>query len=579
MADVPNTAKEDEKILKEAKGRFKKCVDWESAFRKRYLEDVRFANGDSDNMFQWPESIRRNRETDARPCLTVNIIRQHNLQIINDAKQNKPSVKIRPTGGLATFDSAQVYAGVVRHIEYISQAQSAYDRATATQVEGGIGHWRVVTDYVSDDSFDQELFIRHIPDPLSVYQDPDMVEADGSDCRFTFIFENVPKDKFEIEYPKHKDIAKRPFNAADGDGWIKEDDIRVAEYYRIVKRKDELLVVQDPQTGQEIKLQKSKIGAQRFKQLEEMPGAQTREVFSNKLEWYKIAGDRIIDRRNPPGRYIPVVRVVGEEHIIDGKLDRKGHTRNLKDQQRMYNYNSSAFVEYGALQTKIPYVGPAKAFEGHEDQWKDANRKNYAYLIYNHLDPEDASGGAAPIPPPIKIQPPQSAPLFIDGMKIAADEIRAASGQNQSEMGLPGNERTGKAINAKQRQGENATYHFIDNLATAIRFTGRILLDLIPTVYDTQRVLKILAEDGTQSDVIVDPNAKKALAEEKGVNGEVIRRIFNPSVGKYEIEADVGPVFASRREEAFEAFGNILMQSPQLAPVIADIYFQNADFP
>lgn len=196
MADEDDTADATRKgtIVAKAKKRFARCEEWESEQRKLFEEDLKFANGNPANKYQWPNEVWLNGGNDGtagKPRLTVNKVRQHNLQIINDARQNKPGVNIRPTGGEATFDAAQVYEGVVRSIEKNSRAEQAYDTATYFQVTAGIGYVRLTTDYVSDDTFDQDIFIRRIPNPLNVYLDPDIREVDGSDAKFGFVFEDI----------------------------------------------------------------------------------------------------------------------------------------------------------------------------------------------------------------------------------------------------------------------------------------------------------------------------------------------------------------------------------------------------
>ena len=563
----------EEEIFQEAKKRFAYCVERESTARGRFDADLKFAEGDSDNGYQWPDNIKTNRDTDERPCLTVNRLRQHNLQIINDAKQNKMGIKIRATGGAATAKSADVFASLVRHIEYVSRAHDAYGHAFEYQVKAGIGWWRVITGFVDDETFDQECRILKIKDPKSVFMDPDMVQKDGSDARYAFVFDDVPRDVFKEQYPKLKDVATRRSNLSYG-GWITKDHIRVAEYYRVVEKDDALALMDDPKTGESITIYKSRTPKQVWAYLEKKDTTRARPIKRRVVEWFKLVGDEVIDRRDWPGKYIPLIRVIGEETVIDGEIDRKGHTRAMKDAQRIYNYNSSASVEFGALQSKSPWVGPIAAFENFENMWKNANSANYAYLPFNHIDDNDN-----PIPAPARPQPPQSAPAFLDGMKIAADEMRAASGQNESEMGMQGNERTGRAINAKQRQGENATYHFTDNQAVALRHTGAVLIDLIPKIYDTERVIRISDEDGAESELMVNPEMKQALIEKRNQQGMIVQRIFNPAVGKYEVQADVGPAYATQREEAFNAISLVLTQSPELTNVVGDYLFKAADFP
>ena len=322
----------DDRIVAEARRRFNKCQEWESQARKLFWEDVKFANGDSDNQYQWPGSIYRNRDIEDRPCLTINKVRQHNLQIMNDARQNKPSVKIRPVGNGATYEAADVFEGLIRHTEYISNAQDAYDTATKFQVQGGIGYWRVVTDYKSNDSFDQEIYIRGIKDPTSVYLDKNISEKDGSDARYGFIFDDMSLEEYKASYP---DFPLMPSTSTLGNtsatGWISSDTVRVAEYYRRTNKKDKLISFVDSNTGAKTVIKASKLPADVADDLIHDPDTKSRDIEEDIVEWYLIAGTQIIDRKIWPGKYIPIVRIVGEETIIDGRLDRKGHTRNMKE--------------------------------------------------------------------------------------------------------------------------------------------------------------------------------------------------------------------------------------------------------
>jgi len=565
--------KEDEEIVRKAKKRFKQVRDWEGDFRKLFVDDVRFANGDSDNGYQWPDDLRKARQVDARPSLTINKTRQHNLQIINDAKQNKPSVVVHPTGGKSTYESAQIMEGVIRHIEYISNAQQAYDTATEFQVEGGIGYWRVLTDYSGSDSFDQEIFIRRIKDPMSVFIDPDIQEADGSDARYAFIFDNVPREVFEYKYPDF-DISSGQTVLGDDDDWITDDHIRVAEYYVKECVKDELVALPDPTTGQPEMIKLSEMPKEVQKQVKADKRIRRRKIESYQVKWYKIAGGQIIDQKDVPGKYIPVVRVIGEELIIQGKLLRKGHTRNLKDPQRMYNYWTSSATESVALQSKIPYLAPVEAIEGFENYWATANTTNHAYLPYNGIDEQ---GNA--VPRPSREQPPVMPSAYLQGMQTAAEEMRMVSGQYEASFGAPSNETSGVAISQRQRMGDRATYHYIDNLARAIRFTGKILIDLIPIIYDTPRVLRILAKDGSDEEVQIDPSHPNAMAEQQDEFTREVKKIFNPNVGEYDVVADIGPAYQTQREEAFATFSKIAMNNPQLMDKVGDLVFKAADFP
>jgi hypothetical protein len=561
---------DEDLILGEARTRFTHCSSWERMAQQRWRDDYQFGNADADNMYQWPATIYSARNGAERPCLTINKTRQHCLQVINDARQNKAAIRITATGGGATAQSATIYEGIVRHIEYISNAPQAYDAATYHQVFAGIGYWRVMTDYVDDDSLDQDIFIRRVNDPLGVFLDPDIKEYDGSDARFGFIFADQPRDKVESEYPifRNKPITRSTSIDGEEPAWIRDDHVRVAEYFRLVETPDWLFV--DTQ-GKHIK--GSDVPSAEARQaLREHPDVRKRRISRKQLQWFKIVGDEIVDRRDLPGKYIPIVRVVGEETVIDHQLDRKGHVRALKDPQRIYNYNRSAEVEYGALQTKAPWITPAAAIEGREPAWNNANRENRAYLTWNHRDEEGQE-----IPPPTRPDPPQGAPVFAQGAQMAAEDMMLVSGQYQAMMGAQGNERSGVAIERRQREGDNATYHYIDHLASAIRYTGRIILDWVPEVYTTERVVRILAEDGSESPVTVSPNGPQAVTQ-VARQGQ-IARIFNPNVGRYEVQADVGKGWGTQRQEASEAILQIITQAPNMMPVVGDLLFRNLDFP
>lgn len=565
----------DETIVNQGKRRFHRCSDWETDTRVTFIEDIKFDDADSDNLYQWSQTITSARglgTVDERPCLTINKARQHNLQIINDAKQNKPSVKVKPVGNGATYDSALVFSAVCEHVEYISNAQQAYDTATGFQVRGGIGWWRVVTDYANDESFDQEIFIRRVKDPLTIYMDPDIREIDGSDAKFAFVFDDMSREDFNEAYPKYIDkVTKSPLGVTDD--WVGEGKVRIAEYYRVVDDPDKLVAYVDPFSGQRVIERKRKIDKELLKFVIDDPQTKLRDIVDKKVEWYLIVGNEIADRAVWPGKYIPLVRIIGEETIIEGKLDRKGHTRAMKDPQRMYNYWTSSAVEQVALQTKVPYVAALGAIEGLETYWETANSVNHSVLPYNHMD--DAG---REMPPPQRAEPPNMANAYIEGMKISSEEIREVTGQYQAELGMEGNEKSGVAIQQRQRQGDNATYHYIDNLAIGVKFTGKILIDLIPKIYDTPRIIKIMGDDGVENQVTVDTQANDVYSE-KAVSKTVVQSIFNPSVGNYDVEAEIGPDNGTQRQEAFKSLSQLMSNDKDLMKIGGDILVKMADFP
>lgn len=529
----------DDKIVLEAKKRFKRCQDSESDNRRLFIDDLRFANGDSDNMYQWPEEQARSRKEQGKPCITVNKVKQHNRQITNEARQNKPAVRVLPVDGGADIETADIMNGIIRHIESQSSADTAYDTAAEFAVDAGIGYWRITTDYASDDSFDQEIYIKRVKNPLNVYLGPHD-EADGSDVKYGFIFEDMPNEDYEsMGYGK-------PSSSSDFDGeWNSDDTTRIAEYFRVVERPEEL----------------------------EVEGRK-RTVNKRTVEWYLINSEKVLEKREWLGKYIPIVRVVGSETEIDGKTVRTGHTRQVKDPQRIYNYWSSSTVEFVALQAKQPYVSPAEALIGYEDKWAALNTSNDPVLPYNHID-----DNGEPIPRPERQQPPVMAQAYIQGMQIASDEMKAASGQYDAQFGENANAQSGRALNTLQRKGDNATFHFIDNVARAVKYTGTILVDLIPKIYDTARVVRILGEDGKEDEVSIDPNQEQSVKKQYSHEKGEIKKIYNPSVGRYDVTVTVGANFGTRRQEAADAMSQMLQQTPQLMQIAGDLIMRMYDFP
>lgn len=573
----------DDAILHEAQQRFKIGYDWESDFQTLAKDDIKFYHGDSDNGWQWPRDLKKEREDNKRPSLTINKTKDKCNRIINDMYENKPGVKIIPTGDEATFEAAQAYEDIVRQIEYVSNAPSIYDAAARDTVKSGIGWWRVGTRYADDDTFDQEIILLPVKDSLSIILDPNIQKDDGSDARWGFVFDEVPKEEAEKEWPD-ADLTSQP--AIEGPAsWVNDNNVRIAEYFRIVEKDDELIYAEDKE-GNDATFRKSDLprkgdADKLLKKIEKEGGTvKRRPIKVRKLEWFKIVGNSIVDRRAGndayPYRYIPLVRSTGIEDAVDGKLVRYGHVRALKDPQRMYNYNSSGQVEFGALATKTPWVIADKAIEGHEDDWNSANIKNFAYLKYNHYDLEAPEEGA--IPPPQRPEAPGVSPAFVQGMDRAEHEMDMASGQYEAKEGRPGNERSGKAIGMRARQGDVATYHFVNSQALAIRYTGIIILDMFPHVYDTKRVIQAMAKSGQQRQITIDPNAAQLLEKQK-TQQDVLEIVFNPKKGAYLVEADTGPSYATARQEAWDAFVQLVSVNGELYNEIGDLMFKSADFP
>lgn len=565
----------DKELLDRVKKRFKRCQEWESEFRTRFRDDIKFLYADSDNQEQWPAAVRAQRQLEARPMLTVNKTHTHWLHVVNQGRENKASIKIIATGGESSYDSSQIYTALARRIEYASDAQSAYDIARGFQVGGGIGYVRVVTDYSDENGFDQDIFIRPIPDPLAVFMDPMIKQKDGSDAKYAFIYDELDRDDFDARYPNV--TVGGAMDVEISNGWLSNNNVRVAEYYEVEEKTEWAFAIEGADGTLQF-MRESEIDPNvtqlNLMVAEDGTPVQKRKVKKRQIKWYLIAGNQIIDRREWPGRYIPIVRFIGEEVITDGRLDRKGLVRYMKDAQRMYNYNTSAQVEFGALQTKIPYKAPIEAIEGHENYWASANRENYSVLPYNS---RDENGNE--IPAPQREQPPAAAEAFSLGLESASREMMMASGQYEATFGVQSQELSGRALERRKNQGERATFHYLENESTAKRFLGKIIIDLAPKIYDTKRVMRIMAEDGEEQEIVIDPALKAPIQQQEDTLENKTATLFNPGVGAYDVVASVGPNFETRRQEAFEAMKEMIVGVPELARVIGDLFVSQGDFP
>lgn len=568
---------ETDKLIARAQKQMKQFEDWEGRFRQSFISDVQFANGDSDNNWQWDGDVLTSRA--GAPSMTINMTLIHCLLVQNDIKKNPPAITVRPVGGGATAKSAGVYGGLIREIARASDATNIYLKASESLIQGGVGYWRVLAEYEDEEAFDrvQVLRIRSVRNPMGVAMDPDAKEPSGADARWGMIFEDVKNELLKEEHEKYKDqigASNAVLQTGADSSWQNEDHTRVAEWYDKETFQDQMLeFISDD--GRPVTVYMSEIPSELRQELLKDTRTRQRPATRTKIVWYKIFGNKIVDYKETAGRkYIPIVRVVGQETIIDGNLDRKGMVRNLKDPQRNMNYWVSAGAMQVALQTNVPWVGPAKAFENIK-AWEDANVKRYAYLPYNHKDDQDD-----PIPAPTRPAPPVMAQAYISGIQIASQQFKDISGQHEATQGANGNERTGVAIDARKVQGETSTYHWPSALAAGVAHTGRIILDQAPVIYDTARMIRISNVDMSQSDVQVDPQAKIAHQEvDKPDEENATDIVWNPQIGRYEVEAEAGPDYATQREWTVDTMGAILAQNKDLWTVVGDLFVENMDFP
>ena len=566
-------------ILDTARHRMTMAIAAYSESREDELDDLRFFAASPDNQWQWPADVLATRGAvqgqtiNARPCLTINKLPQHVRQVTNDQRQNRPSGKVIPADDKADVEVAEIFNGIVRHIEYMSDADVAYDTACENQVSYGEGYIRILTEYCNDQSFDQDIKIGRIRNSFSVYMDPTIQDPCGSDAQWCFITEDVMKEDYERMFPDAQPISslqQQGVGDASTAQWINEDTIRIAEYFYVEHEKATLNLYY----GNVSAIKGSPEDQQMV--MNGMKPIKTRAVDVKKVKWCKINGFEILEEQEWAGKWIPVVRVVGNEFEVDGRMYVSGLVRNAKDAQRMYNYWVSQEAEMIALAPKAPFIGYGGQFEGYEQQWKTANTTNWPYLEVN---PDVTDGAGTTLPLPQRAQPPMASSGLLQAKAGASDDIKSTTGQYDSSLGATSNERSGKAIMARERQTDTGTYHYVDNLARAIRHITRQIIDLVPKIYDTERVARIIGEDGETDHAKINPNQPMPVNKIVDQQGIEIEKIYNPSVGTYDVMVTTGPSYMTKRQEALESMGQLLQGNPQLWAVAGDLFIKNMDWP
>jgi hypothetical protein len=530
---MPEKKKEDRReFLELAMERFKLCAEAESDIREKALNDLKFYSGE-----QWDDAIVTIRKRRGRPCLKMNHLPQFKRQICNEQRQNKPAIVINPLGDDADAKTAEALQGVVRHIEVNSHADVARDTSFEQMVVSSFGYRRIITEYADDDSGDQEIKIKRIPNQFTVYCDPLCMESDYSDARFMFVIEDVPRKLFEAEYGRIVSLEEYESVGDTKPSWITEEYVRIAEYFHV----DE----------EEAEKRKPK----------------------RKVKWAKITQQDVLDERDWLGRYIPLIPVLGEEMIIDGKRVLKGFVRDAIDPQRQYNFMHSGAAEAIAILPKAPYIMAVGQAEDLENKWEKANVENFPYLEYN---PKEINGTL--IGPPQRSNTEANIQGYTQLIALADNDLKASIGIYDASLGQRGPEQSGKAIAQRKQQGDIATLNYSDNLARSILHEGRILLDLIPKVYNKARVMRIIKPDDSVEHVVIH-NGPDQAADAKKLQTDSINKIYDIGTGRYDVAVQVGPSYQSKRQEAVATQLELVKADPTLMQTAGDIIVRNMDIP
>ena len=580
MAEAEETEGQAElEFLEKVRKQYHTCVEAEESNRARAREALAFRD-----LEQWDERTRNERLNDpegARPCLVVDKLNQHINQVVNDERLNRPQIKVRPVEG-GDIEVAKIFDGIIRHIQDRSHADVAYDTAFEAAVDGGFGYWRILTEYAAPMSFDQDIKIGRIRNRFAVYLDPQRQEPDGSDSEYGFILYKCTKDEFKREFGEKAEAALESFQS-DGrefTEWYGEDWVYYAEYFWRDLKKETICLLTNGQVVKKSDYTPEQLAMSGLAIMAGQDGRpMERETMMRQVRWRKLTATKVLEEGEWAGEWIPIVEVVGNELDIEGRVMRSGMIRGAMDAQRVDNYATSAFVENVALAPRASWTAAQGQLEGNEELWRTSNRRNISVLPYKPITIDGII-----VPAPQRAQPPGISQGWLSVLEQAEHNVQAAMGRYNATLGAPSNETSGRAINARAREGDIGSFHFSDNLSRSLRHTGRIMVDIIPKYYDRRRVARIIGEDGTPGTAIIDP----ALADESGQpipyaerpndKGE-IDKIYNLSVGRYDVTVVTGPSFTTRRLESADAMMEISRGNPDFLMQFGDIVFKSQDWP
>ena len=540
--------------LAEVRKTFEHIAELNAKDRERYKADTHFLYVD-----HWPADVRARRNAEERLSLNVDKLSQYMHQVVNESRQNRPQIKVRPIDNDADIETAEIYDGLCRHIQERSNADTCYDMALECAVAGGFGFLRVNHDYVHENTFNQDLSFCPMPNPLQVYFG-EHKEPDGSDVNDVFVCEDVPIDEFKRDHPDI-DVSDWDTEGTKYGDWCGEK-VRVAEYYRVVKepRLMHLFVDGTVCSDEDYKLA--------IEQGVDCPAIkESRTIPQRVVMWSKLCGSGYIEReRKTIWKWIPIVPVWGNTQNIDGEVRHVSMINNVKDAQLLYDYSRSAFAERVGQTPEAPWVAAAGQIEDYRDEWDGTKR-----VRVQRYDPKDIAGVA--VPPPMR-QNPSDIPMgFAKDAEISEMDIRSGLGMYNATVGERGNATSGIQENLQQKKGEVATFHYNDNLARAIRHIGRILVFAIPKVIDWQGVIRTLGVDGSAEMINVDPSIPKSV-QKIGA-----KSIYNLGAGTYDVSVAVGPSFSTRRQEAAAGMSMLVQTNPAMWNTHGDLIAKSQDWP
>ena len=586
MQQDPLTAGLD--IVDEVKALYKQMMETESENRREQEKDMAFVVGD-----QWDADELNERQNNARPSYTINRIMPFLRVVSNELRDNIPAIEVMPIGVGAEVETAEVIASLIRGIEQDSNAASAYANAGFYQTAIGCGYFRVSSRYIDESSFEQELVIKPIDNPFNVLFDTNSVEPDGRDANVCLIIKDMTPYEYKNRYGSSK-LAKAMDTGARfpvSDDWASQELIKVVEYWKRIYTPKTIYQVEtiDAATGGIINVETTdkkpseaeldiEYAIDRLKNVD--PLSEFAEVVTYKnirasrltqeitVKQYIVNGVEVLDETEFPGRYIPIIPVRGDHLYANGKRYVQGMVRAMRDPQKIYNLQANLQIETIALAPKAPFIGYAGQFEGFEDLWEQANTANLAFLPVN---PYTVNGQMAPLPSRMNAEPAIQAVALTRAS--FAEDMKAVTGVFDASLGNMPGEESGKAILARQHQTETTNFQDTSNLKRAIKHCGRILLDIIPHFYDTERMVKIVKPSG-EAEIIAVNNY-----HDSPVLGDVGKKKHDLTVGKYDVVVSTGKSYATKRQESVDSMMELARAAPDKLPLFADLVVKEMDWP
>lgn len=543
---------EDEIILDRMRRNYRLAKEAYSETRQLAERDFQFYTGN-----QWNPQDLQSRRLENRPALVFNKLSQFVKIVVNNMKQNRPAINVKQKSSQADKDGIMATQAIINNIQADSIAEIAYDKAYENAAICGEGYLVLRTEYVDDDSFDLKIKIEAVDDIFSVYLDPKF-KSDFSDINWGFITKEIPKDVYKALYPESSLDSFNFLNDGYEIDWLREDAVRIAEYYWIEEYKGEIYLLKNGQTvtDEEVKLLKEE------NEWDEELVVTKRQTIKRKVKWIKTNGCEILDKTDFPGSKIPIIPVLGDYIEVKGKRTMQGIVRQGIDSQVMLNFTNNNALEQMSLSPKAPYLVAAGSIGEFKHIWDTANIKSYPYLPYKPVAMEN--GQLAP--PPQRAQYEPQIQSLLAAKATADEDLKSTVGLYDPSLGKDNaREVSGVALLAKQRQGELSTYSLVDNFNKSLKYLGSILLDIIPKVYDTEREIAI------KEDVSKEEKFLKINSTDEG-------SVFLKK-GAYDCDVTIGPFGETQNQEAIKAMTTFMQANPDMASYFGDILFSKLDWP